>query len=628
MSAHRRVVEGPGNRAPGVLPLLALAAVLAVMPSARAADPARARLVVVLYPDDNDLAGPGTLLTDQGIRSTFAAGSSERIEIDSEFLDVSRSRQPGYEQSLADFLRRKFEGRKIDLVIAGLAPSLDFALRYREQVFPGVPIVFCGIDHREVQARKLPPDVIGVPIQFDLAPTVELALRLHPNTRRVYVIAGKAKFDADWEAEARQTFRAYEPRVEFVYLTGLPMKDLLAEVDHLPEGSIVYYLHVFEDGTGKALVPASVLETLAARANAPIYGHVDTYVGRGIVGGRAFSFEAAGKNAAALGLRVLAGEKPERIGVQETGANAYLFDRRQLRRWGIREQDLPPDSDVRFPDRGFWELYRWHIIGVISVCVVEALLIVALLAQTAYRRRAVEGLRASQRELRVLTGRLFQAQETERRRIARELHDDLNQSLALLAVELDVLAQSPSDSADQFGRRLRELSARVKELSSSVHDLSHQLHPSKLEQLGLVAAVRGLCKELAQGHGLAIEFLSKDIPEAVPEDVALCLYRVAQEALRNVIRHSGARHAGVELSASAGGICLQIDDDGAGFDPASAWGTEGLGLVSMRERLHLVGGSIAIDARPSGGTRVEVQVPLRTADPANGALPGPPARIG
>lgn len=243
------------------------------------------------------------------------------------------------------------------------------------------------------------------------------------------------------------------------------------------------------------------------------------------------------------------------------------------------------------------------------------------------RKQAEEGLRESQRELRALTGRLLQAQEAERRRIARDLHDDLNQSLALLAVELDLLGQQPPDSATRFGERVQELLARVKELSSSVHDLSHQLHPSKLGQLGLVAAVRGLCKELTQGHGLPIEFTHHEVPEAVPEDAALCLYRIVQEALRNAIRHSGTPRARVALTGSAGAIRLQIVDDGIGFDPTAADGKGGLGLVSMRERLHHVSGEIVIDSRPSGGTRIDVRIPRRAAGQTEAALPVQPARI-
>jgi len=218
-------------------------------------------------------------------------------------------------------------------------------------------------------------------------------------------------------------------------------------------------------------------------------------------------------------------------------------------------------------------------------------------------------LRANQQELRSLTHRLLEAQENERRRIARELHDDLNQGLALLSMEMDMLGQRPPDSASRTTERMRELSVRVKELSSSVHDLSHQLHPSKLEQLGLVVAVRGLCKEITQHHGLEVTFSHCDVPEMIPEATALCLYRITQEALRNVVKHSGTDHAHVELSGTQEEICLRVSDDGAGFDPAPAKSNGGLGLVSMRERLNLVGGEISIDSRPSGGTRIDVRVP-------------------
>jgi signal transduction histidine kinase len=461
---------------------------------------------------------------------------------------------------------------------------------------------------------------------MDLATTMDVALRLHPDTQRVYVVAGQSVMDAAWAAEARREFQRYENRLEVTYLTHLPLDELVKHVANLPEQSLIYYIHMFQDGSGKALAPAQVLDQLARAANAPIYGHVDTFVGRGLVGGRVFAFETAVRNAARLGLRILAREKPEDIRVLETNENAYMFDWHQLRRWGIHEVSLPPGSVVRNKEQGFWNLYKWPVIGVISLCVIEALLISGLLVQRMNRRRAEDGLRESQRELRELTGKLLVAQETERRRIARDLHDDLNQDLALLAVELDLLGQKPVESAAQFAGQVQEMSARVKHLSSSVHDLSHQLHPSKLGQLGLVASVRSLCRELAQGHGLPIEFTQQEVPAAIPEDTALCLYRIVQEALRNTVKHSGARHAGVELSGSAGAIRLRIVDDGAGFDPGLVEGKGGLGLVSMRERLHLVGGALSIDSRPSGGTRIDVRVPLSTNGQAEGAFQELPER--
>ena len=206
-------------------------------------------------------------------------------------------------------------------------------------------------------------------------------------------------------------------------------------------------------------------------------------------------------------------------------------------------------------------------------------------------------------------GRLLQAQENESRRIARELHDDLGQGLALLTVKMDLLRQKPPE-ASQLGARIQELLAQVRHLSSSVHGLSHQLHPSKLEQLGLVAAIGSLCRELTHHHGLKIEFTHDQMPAAISPDTALCLYRIAQEGLQNAIKHSGAQQAEVALSGTADAISLRIVDHGCGFDPRQLRGRSGLGLVSMRERVRFLGGEIAIDSPPSGGTRLYVRVPL------------------
>jgi signal transduction histidine kinase len=589
-------------------------AVLSWCPTASAAGSGPSKLVVVVYPSDYDGA-PGIIAVNRALRSTFASQWSGHIDIRNEYVNTARLDDDDFMQAQVSLLQRKYAGRRVDLVIAGLSAGLDFAVKFREELFPGVPIVFVAVDEREVKARRLPPDVIGVPIRMDLTRTCDLALRLHPDTRRVFVVAGSSPFDAEWVAEARRTFRVHEDRVEFVYLTGLPMDELLERVANLPEQSLIYFLHLHRDSTGKPFYSAEVLERIAARANAPIYGHVDTYVGRGAVGGRVFRFEEAGYHTARLGLRILAGESPQSISLPEGSENADVFDWRQLRRWGIRERALPPGSVVLFREPSFWDSYRWYVIGGLAICAIEALLIATLLMQLVKRRRAERELRASQRQLQHATGRLLEAQEAERRRIARELHDDINQSLALLSVELDFLAGTPAVQPDT-AKGLRELSTQVKTLSSSVHALSHQLHPSKLEQLGLVAAVRGLCSELKHTYGLAVNFTHDGVPGHLPAGAALCLYRIVQEALRNVIRHSGTNQATVELCGAGGMVVLRVADDGVGFDPVATNG--GLGLVSMRERLHLVGGEIKIDSRPSGGTRIDVHIPLTApATPAN-----------
>jgi len=196
--------------------------------------------------------------------------------------------------------------------------------------------------------------------------------------------------------------------------------------------------------------------------------------------------------------------------------------------------------------------------------------------------------------------------------LARELHDDLSQSLALLAVELDLFGRQPGTSG-HVSERMQEFSAQVRGLSSGVHRLSHELHPAKLEQLGLVAAVRGFCKEFGAAHQLVVEFAAQEVPRGLPNDDALCLYRIVQEGLQNVVKHSGADRAQVTLSVAESELGLVVADDGCGFQYPLAAGGHSLGLVSMQERVRLVRGQISVQSSPGEGTRIEVRVAVEKA---------------
>jgi signal transduction histidine kinase len=211
--------------------------------------------------------------------------------------------------------------------------------------------------------------------------------------------------------------------------------------------------------------------------------------------------------------------------------------------------------------------------------------------------------------LRDISARLIAAQEEERKRVARELHDDFNQRLGLVAIELSQIEDEIADR--EILKQLQKTRAEIQQISADVHSLSYRLHPAKLEHLGLAGAIRSLCKEISKPGKLKVSFLERELPHDVPKDITLCLFRITQELLRNCVKHSGAHSAHVYLRGNRNSIYLLVSDNGCGFDPKSELLETGLGFVSMRERAHLVGADLKIFSKPHNGTRIAVSVPLK-----------------
>jgi signal transduction histidine kinase len=269
---------------------------------------------------------------------------------------------------------------------------------------------------------------------------------------------------------------------------------------------------------------------------------------------------------------------------------------------------VPPGTRVLFQEPTVLDRYRVYIVGALALLAAQTALIGALLLQRVRRRRAEAGLVASQAKLRAsydqisdLGGRLILAQEDERARIARELHDDVGQQIALVVTDL----QKAADLGERFARAAL---SRAHSLAKSVHDLSHRLHPVKLRLLGLPAALTSLQQELARPD-VSISVTHENVPNVLPHDVTLCVYRVVQEALQNALKHSGAREIFVHLQGGDAGLNVSVIDDGAGFDVNARFGT-GLGLVSMNERLEAIGGTLKVRSAPGDGTRLKIRVPL------------------
>jgi PAS domain S-box-containing protein len=1007
-----------------VLPFLCCLALWAASPTEAAAS----KNVLVVTSEAMETPGISVVLREAV--AALRAGSADPINVNTESLE--RSRFPGDDQRLLTLFRQRYSAERPDLVIAVCAPAVEFVLRYRDEVFRGVPVLYAFVDERMVRELRVPASVSGVALRADFLGLTDVALRLHPNVRRIVVAAGTSEFDRGWLASFRQVAPQLEGRVAIRYLTEGTLPELLGELATVPADSLILFVSMSRDREGSVYVPRDVLDMIRRVSQVPVYGPILTYLGHGAVGGSLMDVEAHGMALGRMAARVLSAGSAPAVAPEVTPGR-LVFDWRELSRFGVAASALPTGAQVLYR-QDEWAFRTSWVVAILSLFAAQTALIVALVAQrrkraalqqnlddrlgfgtllsdvstalnavplrsldgtirsvlerirqyfdvdtigildpsakptccrahagtapserlmsaacslsdsaygslklasfqplvlgspddlprdsaaerellgnagirslamvsmevggqllgilcalsttgrtpwaaeprqhlhtlaevlanalqrqqtaatvtesdrlkgailssmaahitvldrrgeiiavndawTAFgrangvrneaaispgvnycgvcRRAAADGaagaqealdgilavcdarsqsfeleyrcdtpdedrwfsmkvvplrrpeggvvvthrettaerrqeiaLRESeqrfrrladalpvgvwmadldaryiylnptwlewtgrplerevgdgwterihandahratgtfkeavaarrpfttefrlqrpdgrfrwvlnhgrprydeggnvlgyvggcidmterfeaQARLRELSGRLITAQEEERRRVARELHDDLQQRLALLAIELDGMAIGrPLGGRADWASQARRLCTKTNEISSEVHRISHRLLPLKLETLGLLTTVESYCKEMAQ-QGVRTVFTHENVPASLPDDVALCAFRVVQESLRNVVKHSGSAEAYVSLSGGDGGLTLVVTDPGRGFDRDAASG--GLGLLGMRERLRLVGGELTVQSAIGAGTRVEARVPV------------------
>jgi signal transduction histidine kinase len=597
------------RRAPArwLLPVLVLFAELAGAGHALAQ--ARQKQVLVLYSARRD--SQISIVGERELPRILDEGLDVGLDYYSEHIDNARFPDPKYQAGFRDFLQLKYQGQRFDLVIAINDLALEFLDQYRDVLFPNVPVVFFASSPVD---RHL-PDSTGVIAHLNLTDTLVLAADLQPDVRQVFVVVGVDRADGSFEVAARTQFRPFEARFSITYLVGLATKELERRLSSLPPNSIIYYVIVNRDATGENFHPLEYLDRLAMNANAPIYSWVDSTMNHHVVGGSLKSQTAETDALGQLAVRVLNGERADSIPVTSPELNVRQVDWRELQKWHISEARVPPGVEMRFRNLSLWDRYRLFILGAIGLLVAQTALITGLLLQRSRRRQAEENVLHSQAELRAtyerirdLGARLLNAQEAERSHIARELHDDISQQMALLEIDLELLSQRVGGDAEALADEALD---RAHIVSKSVHDLSHRLHPAKLRLVGLVAALHGLRHEMSQ-PGTTITFTHENIPTALPLELTFCLFRVAQEGLQNALKYSKARNVSMAMTAGPDQLALVIVDDGVGFDVGQAWG-RGLGLISMAERVEAIGGALNIRSRPGSGTELDVRVPLGIA---------------
>ncbi|PYU20816.1 MAG: hypothetical protein DMG30_19730 [Acidobacteria bacterium] len=831
-----------------------------LLPPSTAATKAKELRRVLLLNVFNPLSSPGVAALDDAIMAALER-SPFQIELYTEDLELTLFPDEAHQKQFREWYVRKYRDRKPDVIIAvGLEP-IKFMVESHKKYFPETPIVFCGSTEEMLGQLRLDSDFTGVWEVAQPEKTLMAALQLQPGTKHVVVVGGVGIYDRYLEAIAKESFRNYESHFDFNYLTDLDMPTLLDRLKHLPNHTIIYHTSIMQDAAGTRFIDATQsVPLVASAANAPVFVVDDVDLGRGTAGGYLLSFSADGKVAGEMVVRVLNGEKPQDIPIARS-SNVYMFDWQALRRWGLKENDLPPRSIVLNRRLTVWESYKSYIIGGISLLLLETLLIFGLLWQRAKRRkaetelaitydrlrltveagrsvgldwdvksgrdwrfgdletmfgissdtysghtedfrrsihpedrelvwnaidearqrrkpyaaefrvvrtdgavrwitargkfyyahngdpermlgmaldvterrRAEQAVRESEERFRLVanrapvmiwmsgpdklcdyfnqpwlefTGRsieaelgngwaeavhpedlemcldtymqafdrresftmqyrlrrhdgeyrwvfdtgvprfnpdgsfagyigscidvtdrklaeealadvgrrLIEAHEEERTWIARELHDDINQRIALLAIDLEQMKHNIPESAVLSHDRLRQVRQRLSDIGNDIQALSHRLHSSKLEYLGIVVAASSFCKELAEQHKVAIDFSHAGIPRSLPKEISLCLFRVLQEALWNAVKHSGMRHFRVELRGTTREIELIVEDMGVGFNPQDAMSRRGLGLISMRERLQLLSGEFFIKSERGRGTTIRAQVPLMAVE--------------
>lgn len=345
--------------------------------------PTKRVLILTSY----DISRPAVNTVIQSVTTTIRNSSNTRVEFFYEFQDNPGIPNSKYEEELVRFLRTKYEGEEIAVVLALGGPALKFLLGHESVLFPDVPKVYYFHDETEITALSLWPRVTGVWANLEINKTLEMALALQPDTQKVFVVSGNSDQDRFLKEQAQKAVRVYENRLQFTYLTDLTIEELKEKVATLPPHSVVLYLSFFTDKKGDNFSGPEALSVFAPTANAPIYGISDTYMGAGIVGGSLFDFQALGRRIAEVTLQIMAGETAQSI-TPQTAANITMVDWRELRRWQLDETRLPAASIVRYRELSFWERGKWYVVAAALAFLVQAALIGWLLFTRRQRRQA------------------------------------------------------------------------------------------------------------------------------------------------------------------------------------------------------------------------------------------------
>jgi signal transduction histidine kinase/ABC-type uncharacterized transport system substrate-binding protein len=428
-----------------------------VMPGACGPAEIPAANVLVVYSQSRLL--PATLEFDRGLYEASAGGATRDVRFFTEFLGSPEFEGEVYEARTAAYLKGKYAGRPPQVIVGGGGAALAFLLRHRAAMFPGVPIVYGGVDRRLVKTLALPADVMGIPVDYDIRGTLELALRLQPNARRLVVVTGASRWDHDRQTDIRAVLEDLRLGLPVEYLAGLPQSDIAGRLATLTRDAIVFTPGYFLDNAGRRTTPRESVMRMAGAAGAPIYVLYATEIGTGAVGGRMATYVDMGRETRIIIDHLLDGDPVASIAVPSAIPLRIHVDWRQVRKWDIPADLIAPDAVIHFREPTFWELYRARAILAGVVILLQAGLIIALLVERRRRRRMAAALTESEQRI----------------------------ALAARAARLSTFGWSlaPLQSAANGG--LRGLAGRAEQTAENLEHVLQNVHPEDRDRVEAAA---------------------------------------------------------------------------------------------------------------------------------------------
>jgi signal transduction histidine kinase len=569
---------------------------------------------------------PAGQVVDGVIREALSDAGLGPIEFYTEGLDAYRFRSEEYESELAPFLRRKYAERQPALVFALTDMALDFLIRYRSELWPDSAVVFTMVDPKFFESRSRPAWVTGFVDEDDFTETVGLARKLQPDARRILIVGGAGERDVATLSRVSRSLEPLRPGLEIAVKSGVPLADFPREFGRLSADTILLYTMMFRDSQGRSVVPREAARALAAAASVPVYSAHSTHLGSGILGGALFDFEQAGRAAADMGIRILKGEKPSSIAIENGSPRLRVIDDRVLRRFHIPERRLPEGYELRFRQPSFWEQYRWRVVAVGATLAIETALLVALFFERQSRKRAENESRQRRQEL-AHAARLATVGE-----LAASISHEINQPLGAIlanAETAELLLDSKTGNADELRQILTDIrrdDVRASEVMRRVRALAgrREIEMKPLDVNAVAEAAASLLEPEARRRGVGlIRDFRQGLPESRADEVSLqqVIINLALNGMEAMsTTTAGRRRLTIATRSRGSRVVVRVSDSGRGIAPTdrprlfeSFFSTKehglGLGLSICRSIIETHGGRISADNDITGGATFEFELP-------------------